>query len=88
MYATAVVGLDRRDEPLTLPATAIMRNGAEAACMVVESGKATRRVVAAGLRVGPDIEIVRGLSEGSEVVTLRPEALSEGQMVHPRPSPK
>lgn len=83
MYATAVIELDRRDEPLTLPATAIMRNGAEAACMIVEDGKATRRVIEAGLRVGSDVEIVRGLSETSEVVMLRPEALSEGQLVQP-----
>ena len=88
MYATAVVELDRRDQPLTLPATAIMRNGAEAACMVVEDGKAARRVIETGLRVGPDIEIVGGLSDTSEVVTLRPEALSDGQLVQPLPPPK
>lgn len=72
MYATGVIELDRRDEALTLPASAIVRNGAEAACMVVENGKVTRRPVQPGLRVGPDVEIVSGLSETSEVVTVRP----------------
>lgn len=88
MYATAVIELDRRDEPLTLPATAIMRNGAEAACMVVEDGKVMRRPIETGLRVGPDIEVVRGLSETNEVIIVRPEALAEGQMVLPLPSQK
>lgn len=87
MYATAVIELDRRDEPLTLPATAIVRKGVEAACMVVENGKVARRPVQTGLRVGTDIEIVNGLRETSEVVTIRPEALTDGQPIEPLPSP-
>jgi RND family efflux transporter MFP subunit len=83
MYATGVIELDRRDQALTLPATAIMRNGAEISCMVVESGKAVRVPIEAGLRVGPDTEIIGGLTEAHEVVTVRPEALSQGQAVQP-----
>lgn len=81
MYATGLIELDRRDKAMVLPATAIMQKSAETTCIVVENGTANHRVIATGLRVGPDIEVLRGLSEGSEVVTLRPEFLSDGQAV-------
>lgn len=83
MYATGVIELDRRDEALTLPATAIMRTGAQAACMVVEGGKVLRRPIDVGLRVGPDIEIIGGVTEANDVVTVRPDAISDGQPVEP-----
>jgi HlyD family secretion protein len=87
MYATAVIELDRRAEPLTLPATAIVANGGQPTCMVVEEGQAQRRPVETGLRVGPDVEIVSGVSEASEVIAVRPEGVAEGQAVEPLPPP-
>ena len=83
MYATGLIELDRRDNALTLPTTAILRNGAEAACMIVAEGKATRLPVEIGLRVGPDTEIIGGLSETSNVIVIRPEAAADGQRVEP-----
>ena len=88
MYAIGVIELDRRDQALTLPATAIMRNGAETSCMVVENGKAVRLPIEAGLRVGPDTEIIGGVTEAHDVVTVRPEALIQGQSVQPLTPPK
>lgn len=87
MYATGVIELDRRDQALTLPASAIVRNGAETACMVVEGGNAVRRLVETGLRVGPDAEIVSGVAETSDVITIRPDAVTDGQAVEPLPMP-
>ena len=81
MYATGVIELDRRDNPLTLPTTAILRNGAETACMVVEGGKAIRLPVEVGLRVGPDTEVIGGLAEANNVIVVRPEAIADGQPV-------
>ena len=83
MYAAGVIELDRRDSPVTLPSTAILRNGAEAACMVVEAGKAIRQPIEVGLRVGADTEIIGGLDEDSDVIVVRPEALADGQSVEP-----
>jgi membrane fusion protein (multidrug efflux system) len=85
MYATGVIQLDRREQALTLPASAIVRKGAEASCMVVERGIAMLRPVELGLRVGGDVEIVSGLTEASDVVTIRPESLADGQAVEPLP---
>jgi HlyD family secretion protein len=85
MYATGVIELDRRVEALTLPATAIVRNGVEAICMIIEDGVAKRFPVELGLRVGADVEIVSGLTEANDVITIRPEALADGQPVEPLP---
>lgn len=83
MYATGAIELDRRENALTLPATAIIRTEAEAACMVVEDDIAKRRPLEVGLRVGPDVEIISGLTEDKDkdVVTVRPDAIADGQQV-------
>lgn len=83
MYATGAIELDRRNEALTLPATAIIRTGAEPTCIVVEGGKASRQPVEVGLRVGPDVEIISGLTEDKDkdVVTVRPDTIADGQQV-------
>lgn len=83
MYATGVIELERRDHALTLPASTIVRNGAQTSCMIVEDAKATHVPVELGLRAGGDVEIVGGLTETSDVITIRPEAITDGQPVEP-----
>ena len=50
MYATAKILLQVRDDVLTLPITAIIRDGASVYCCCVESGKIKRQLITLGLR--------------------------------------
>jgi multidrug efflux pump subunit AcrA (membrane-fusion protein) len=51
MYATGTITLAKRVNALVLPTSAIIRNGAEASCACVESGKIARRNAELGLQV-------------------------------------
>jgi RND family efflux transporter MFP subunit len=81
MYATATILLEERPGALTLPATAILRDGPNTYCCVVESGKIARTPVRVGLRAGDDVEVLSGLDESQTVVLARGEGLKEGQAV-------
>lgn len=81
MYATAQLQLEEVADALTVPATAIVRDGAATFCCVVENGVVARRPVELGLRVGPDIEVRSGLSEQDSIVLARAGNLQPGQSV-------
>ncbi len=81
MYATATILLDRRDNAVVLPATAIVREGGQAYCWCVESGKAVRRSIALGLRSGQEVEVLSGIDATSTVVVAQAESLQQGQAV-------
>jgi len=81
MYATAVIVLDRRDNALVLPATAILRDGEQPYCWCVESGKVVRHDLTLGLRSGLEFEVLRGIDENCMVVLGRAESLRQGQAV-------
>ncbi|MEX1041645.1 MAG: efflux RND transporter periplasmic adaptor subunit [Pirellulaceae bacterium] len=85
MYATASILLEKRDEVLTLPITAIMRDGQQAACHVVAAGKVVRKPVQLGLRVDGLVEITGGVDKGDQVVRVDPASLSEGEAVETIP---
>jgi HlyD family secretion protein len=73
-----------RADALTLPAGALFRNGDGWAIFAIESNVARLRSVDVGLRAGYDVEIVRGIREGEEVVLHPPEKVSDGARVRPR----
>lgn len=80
-YATVSILLEQRDDVLTLPITAIVRDGQENRCCVVVDGKIEFRSIVLGLHSGQDVEIVSGL-DGSEQVVLKDAAsLTAGQIV-------
>lgn len=81
MYATAVIELVRRDNALTVPETAILREGVNTYCNCVRNGKVKRQSVQLGKRGGTDVEILSGLNEDDEVVLTRSDTLSENQAV-------
>jgi RND family efflux transporter MFP subunit len=81
MYAAGTIELERRENVLTLPATAIVRETGETYCCVVESGKINRRRVELGVRSGPDVEICGGVDETNNVVLVRGDSLRDGQVV-------
>jgi RND family efflux transporter MFP subunit len=81
MYATATILLEERADAMALPITAILREGKEAFCCRVESGKIARQPIELGLRFGDEVEVVSGLEPSSVVVMARAESLSQGQPV-------
>jgi RND family efflux transporter MFP subunit len=81
LYAVATVELARRENALSLPNTAIIRDGQRAFVNEVRSGRIVRRSIKLGLRSGSDVEIVEGLDETAIVVLVRGESLSDGQTV-------
>lgn len=81
MYATVTLELARADGALTLPATAIVREGDQAICHTVVDGKIARVPIKLGFRSGTDCVVLDGLAEDATVVLLRPETLKPGQQV-------
>jgi RND family efflux transporter MFP subunit len=88
MYALVTIRLDRRDNAVTLPVTAIVRDGRDAYCCCVDSGKIDRRAVQLGLRSGSDVEVVSGLDADHVVVLMQADALQQGQRVDVIAQPK
>jgi len=81
MYASASILLDQRDDVLTLPLAAIIREGNSVFCYVVVGGKIERRPLQLGLRSGDDVEIISGLNPTDKVVLARAAGLQVGQEV-------
>lgn len=88
MYATVIIRLDERPDAITLPVTAVVRDGGDTFCVCVDSGKIDRRPVRLGLRSGGDIEVLSGLDANQVVVLKQPEALRQGQEVRVAPPAK
>lgn len=81
MYATASMTLDRRELALTVPATALVRDGTQVLVCAIRDGKVVRTAVQTGLRVGDDVEVISGLSDDALIVQLRADTLKDGQPV-------
>jgi RND family efflux transporter MFP subunit len=81
MYATARLTLDQREEALTLPSAALVRQGNEAFCYRLVDGKAMKTPVQLGIRVGDDFEITSGLSDNDRVILNKASSLKDGQAV-------
>ena len=88
MYAAVTIRLDERPDALTLPATAVVHDGAAAYCMCVVAGRIEKKAIEIGIRSGGDVEVVSGLDENSVVVLKEPETLKEGQQVLVAPTAK
>jgi RND family efflux transporter MFP subunit len=81
MYAAGTIETTRSENALTIPVTAIGRDGGTVYCCVVKNGTAQRRPIELGVRSDPDIEVLKGLSDDSLVVPIRPELLTPDQQV-------
>jgi multidrug efflux pump subunit AcrA (membrane-fusion protein) len=81
MYAMATIELAHRENALTVPATAIVRDGNTTYCYCVENDAAKRCAVQLGIRSGSDVEVISGLDEQQSVVLLHPETLADGQPI-------
>jgi HlyD family secretion protein len=87
MYATGAIEMARRENALAIPSTAVVRDGSATLCCVVTEGKVERRPIKLGIRSGPDVEVLEGLSGDEAVVQIRAESLTAGQAVEASAAP-
>jgi len=88
MYAYVTIVLDRRENALTLPVTAIRRLESQASCFSVEESKLVEKPLKLGLSDGTNIEIVSGLGGKENVVQKVTPAMAEGQPAESIPAEK
>ena len=88
MYAKVDIILDERQDVLTLPTTAIVREGSATYCCSVESGKIDRKQIELGLRSGGEVEVRSGIDANQLVVLARADSLNQGVPVEVIPATK
>jgi HlyD family secretion protein len=81
MFATVSITLEQRSDVLTVPATAVVREGPDAFCYRVEAGKVERKQVQLGLRSGTEVEIRSGLEPEQSIVQAPSASMKPGQAV-------
>lgn len=69
------------DRVLTIPSSALFREGEEWNVFVVEYGKARKRAVKVGHQNNESAQIIEGLAEGERVVLHPPNQLTDGASV-------
>jgi RND family efflux transporter MFP subunit len=81
LYANVTIVAEEHPDALTVPATAVVRDGARAFCVVVAAGRAARRPVELGLSDGTNAEVLSGLVADDVVVKANAASLTDGQPV-------
>jgi RND family efflux transporter MFP subunit len=85
MYAEVSLNLDRRNHALSVPVTAVDREGANGQVMVVTpNNRIEARQIALGLETARSIEVRSGLNEGDMVVVAGRTSLQAGEEVRPK----
>lgn len=87
LYAYATIVTEEHADVLTVPATAVIREGGKAYCVVVEGDRARRREVQLGLNDGTRVEVLSGLEGGEAIVASNAGTLADGQPVRAEPPP-
>jgi len=84
MYAQVRFVAKRTDPPLEIPATALLLGPDGPRVAVVDSAGRVHRVpVEVGRDLGPTVELLSGVPEGSSLVLDAPESLAENALVRP-----
>ena len=85
MYANATLELERKDNVLTIPVQAVVKNGNEASVLVIDSqNRVESRAVQVGLQGSSLAEVKSGLSEGDRVITGGQSKYQVGETVKPQ----
>ena len=79
LYAYASIVAEEHPDALTLPTSAVGRDGDKAFCFVVRDGLAARRPIEVGLVAGASTEVVSGLVGDEAVVKAGIASLADGQ---------
>jgi RND family efflux transporter MFP subunit len=88
LYAYATVIVEERPEVMTLPLTAVGRDGERAYCVAVRDGIATRLPIRLGLSDGTHVEVISGVSANDSVAKTGVASLTTGQSVDTIEPPK
>jgi membrane fusion protein (multidrug efflux system) len=80
-FAQVELALDRVDDALVVPASAVVPGVDSAAVFVVEDGKAARRAVATGIRTADRVQVSGAVAPGEVVLTSGLEQVRPGQPV-------
>jgi multidrug efflux pump subunit AcrA (membrane-fusion protein) len=84
MYANATLELERKDNVLTIPLQAVIRNGIQSTVLVVNSqNHVESRNVQLGIQGSVLIEVTSGLNDGDRVITGGQSKYQAGQAVKP-----
>ena len=83
---TAAIAVWKGINVLTVPATALFRDGASWAVFVVERGRARLRQVTAGRSDGQQTVLESGVREGEEVIAQPVDAIQDGTRVAKSPA--
>jgi multidrug efflux pump subunit AcrA (membrane-fusion protein) len=83
MYAQVVLELDRRDNVLTVPATALLTDGNQTYVFTVWDGRVARTNIQTGLDDGIRVEVKEGLNDDAIVILAGKGLVSEGSLVEP-----
>ena len=68
-------------EHLSVPASAVVSENGESFVYIYNNGSAVKTAVTPGLTNGTDTEILKGLSEGQEVITTQTGVIKDGMAV-------
>jgi membrane fusion protein, multidrug efflux system len=79
--ARATFGVGARDNVLLVPASAVLPTAAGPAVFVIDDGRAVRRIVETGATSAGRVEIIAGLQEGEQIVTVGNNMLRDGGAV-------
>jgi HlyD family secretion protein len=71
------------ENTLKVPVSALFRRGSESAAYVVRGGKAVLLPVVAGRSSGSEVQVLKGLTAGDEVILYPGDRVSDGQRVKP-----
>lgn len=84
MYAETQIQLERKDNALTLPAQAVVRNGDQASVLVVDNAnRVEKRNVTLGIETANQVEITNGLKDGERVIASGQTNYQAGEIVAP-----
>jgi membrane fusion protein (multidrug efflux system) len=78
MFASVFLETETREDTLVIPRSALALESIGDTVYVAGDGVATRREVTLGFREGDWVEIVEGLEEGENVVSVGQDGLSDG----------
>ena len=73
--------VERREDVLVLPTSALFRRGEDWCVFLVQNGRARLRTVALGRRGERTSWVASGLADGDQVIAYPPDALAEGTRV-------
>jgi len=81
MFARLGVAVEKRDNALVIPLSAVVEEDGQTVVYVVTNGTAERRIVETGIESGDIVEIVAGVSDQDTVVVTGQSTLRDGSRV-------